>query len=196
MTLRPLLVILAVGSAGFGLYRVTEPFRVAGTTRSCQTNLKQIGLSMMQYVRDYDEKYPPASRWAQVLGPYHKRGHGISAGFTCPTEQAGYVYNQYFSYRGRLDWHKAATAPLAFDSTRRGFNLYDKGTSWPQAPIHRQFSKSGNNVLFQDGHVELLSQKPIFKTLPTVSEPLPIWGPPLTTKQNKPKPPKTSKLSP
>ncbi len=45
---------------------------------SCQSNLKQIGLGLIQYTQDYDERYPLATSkgseygWAQEIQPYLK----------------------------------------------------------------------------------------------------------------------------
>jgi prepilin-type processing-associated H-X9-DG protein len=47
-----------------------------GQRRTCQTNLKQIGLGVMLYVRDYDEAYPPA-----VTGVPETSGAGVAKGW-------------------------------------------------------------------------------------------------------------------
>src|SRR5690606_12617556 len=62
---------------------------------SCQSNLKQINLGMIQYTQDYDEKYPmyrpgasTAARpygWADALQPYLKS----TQIFQCPSDSAG-----------------------------------------------------------------------------------------------------------
>ena len=50
---------VAVGIVWCGLagviYWAAQPLRRAGQMSACQSNLKQIGLGTMQYVRDYDE---------------------------------------------------------------------------------------------------------------------------------------------
>lgn len=87
---RTLAWILSV-SAGFGLIAmVLAPvFTRANDNRpksSCQSNLKQISLGVMQYVQDYDGKYPlastPSGGWVDAIYPYLKSARL----FQCPTE--------------------------------------------------------------------------------------------------------------
>ena len=112
-TLIELLVVVAIVSLlaailfpAFG--RVREMSRRA----SCQSNLKQIGLGMAQYVQDFDERYIPFSvngyetssafRWNFVLQPYTKSRQL----FRCPSNtinlidgtqnSQNYTYNQAF----------------------------------------------------------------------------------------------------
>src|SRR5690606_9193385 len=66
--------------------------------KSCQSNLKQVSLATFQYVMDYDEKFPPAKDWQDLLWPYVKN----SAIFHCPLlpdepKGVGYAYNWKFS---------------------------------------------------------------------------------------------------
>jgi prepilin-type processing-associated H-X9-DG protein len=55
---------------------------------SCSSNLKQMGLGIMQYNQDYDEKYPfarwkdgPHKNWGQAIYPYVKSQQV----FACPS---------------------------------------------------------------------------------------------------------------
>lgn len=41
------------------LFPIFARSRGTGHGPSCQSNLKQIGLAMLQYAQDYDEKLPP-----------------------------------------------------------------------------------------------------------------------------------------
>ena len=69
------------------LFDVFARARENARSASCQSNLKQIGLGLMQYTQDYDEMLPPVSTpiehyaysspingygWAGVLQPYIK----------------------------------------------------------------------------------------------------------------------------
>ena len=55
---------------------LTEKYK-AGETLTCEeerdlaaNNLKQVGLALLQYNQDYDEKFPPSDNWQERIGPY------------------------------------------------------------------------------------------------------------------------------
>ncbi len=95
-TLIELLVVIAIiAILAAILFPVFGRARENARRSSCQSNLKQIGLGMMQYVQDNDEYYPltfnnldgsangfqdgPAERgWAYNLEPYLKSVQHIS----------------------------------------------------------------------------------------------------------------------
>ena len=72
--------------------RVFARARENARRSSCQSNLKQIGLGILQYSQDYDERYPRAwvdnvnnpeySRWMDVTQPYIKS----TQIFICPSQ--------------------------------------------------------------------------------------------------------------
>src|SRR5688500_3211019 len=64
-TLIELLVVIAIiAILAAILFPVFARARENARRASCQSNLKQIGLGVMQYVQDYDERYPA---WARSL---------------------------------------------------------------------------------------------------------------------------------
>ena len=149
---------------------------------SCQSNLKQIGLGFMQYVRDYDEQFPPISSapfyksanfgWAEILQPYLRS----TALFQCPSEKtpanpvsSGVGYSDYF-YNSRMARSSAAENErpgktiLVFEgvaaNARAAAPSFPK--SWVQnsdSPLYRHFS--GSNLLFADGRVKWLKNEEI-----------------------------------
>jgi prepilin-type N-terminal cleavage/methylation domain-containing protein/prepilin-type processing-associated H-X9-DG protein len=89
-TLIELLVVIAIiAILAAILFPVFARARENARRASCQSNMKQIGLAAMQYVQDYDEKYPLAqfgtgsgnASWAQVVQPYVKS----TQLFKCPS---------------------------------------------------------------------------------------------------------------
>ncbi|RYG70384.1 DUF1559 domain-containing protein [bacterium] len=92
-TLIELLVVIAIiAILAAILFPVFGRARENARRSSCQSNLKQVGLAMMQYTQDYDEKYcfdrwfntgtPERYRnWAQALYPYTKS----TQVFACPS---------------------------------------------------------------------------------------------------------------
>ena len=97
-TLIELLVVIAIiAILAAILFPVFARARENARRSSCQSNLKQIGLGMLQYTQDYDEKYPSAwlsfggtdgngkpelPRWVDVVQPYVKS----TQLFSCPSD--------------------------------------------------------------------------------------------------------------
>jgi prepilin-type N-terminal cleavage/methylation domain-containing protein/prepilin-type processing-associated H-X9-DG protein len=97
-TLIELLVVIAIiAILASILFPVFARARENARRASCQSNLKQIALAVMQYTQDYDEKFPlvvvAASSispnnpygWADALQPYAKS----TQLFQCPSEIEG-----------------------------------------------------------------------------------------------------------
>ena len=88
-TLIELLVVIAIiAILAAILFPVFARARENARRSSCSSNLKQIGLGMLQYTQDYDEKYPILrtgapnyNNWAGRLQPYIKSKQL----FACPS---------------------------------------------------------------------------------------------------------------
>lgn len=88
-TLIELLVVIAIiAILAAILFPVFARARENARRSSCQSNLKQIGLGILQYSQDYDEKFVPCglniggqSPWAEVVQPYMKSKQV----FRCPS---------------------------------------------------------------------------------------------------------------
>lgn len=88
-TLIELLVVIAIiAILAAILFPVFARARENARRASCQSNLKQIGLGVMQYTQDYDEKLParvvftnPTRSWRVIIQPYVKS----TQLFACPS---------------------------------------------------------------------------------------------------------------
>ncbi len=109
-TLIELLVVIAIiAILAAILFPVFARARENARRSSCQSNLKQIGLGLLQYTQDYDEKlakaYYSASvtqsnttnqyKWMDVIQPYIKS----SQLFTCPSDTEETVGTVTYSTR-------------------------------------------------------------------------------------------------
>ena len=120
-TLIELLVVIAIiAILAAILFPVFARARENARRSSCQSNLKQIGLGILQYVQDYDEIYPITfinvdnagnynpgggdGAWADVIQPYIK---SVQI-YQCPSEEDG----------------RAVTSPLSGNYTDYWYNRY------------------------------------------------------------------------
>jgi len=99
-TLIELLVVIAIiAILASILFPVFGRARENARRSSCQSNLKQIGLGLLQYVQDYDEKMTlarsggnPGNTWFTTVQPYVKS----TQLFNCPSDSntslTGYSY--------------------------------------------------------------------------------------------------------
>lgn len=103
-TLIELLVVVAIiGILAAILFPVFARAREQARKASCSSNLKQIGLALLQYRQDYDEKFPRNHNvdlgqlgWAERIQPYTK---SLQI-FQCPTDAQPQVlpkrYTDYY----------------------------------------------------------------------------------------------------
>ena len=149
-TLIELLVVIAIiAILAAILFPVFARARENGRRASCQSNLKQIGLGILQYSQDYDEKLVPPTNyitnnsplndaWFNLVQPYIKSEQV----FTCPSDSnrrnsgelllvsskllhSSYGYNGTF---GRLSGTAQATSLAAFTDVARTVAAVDSGT--------------------------------------------------------------------
>ncbi len=120
-TLIELLVVIAIiAILAAILFPVFARARENARRASCQSNLKQIGLGIMQYTQDYDEKMPmmfyylnggssPLFWWEDTLQPYLK-SYQI---FVCPSQSFTGSLGQYTYNRSLAGY----TYPPGFPTT-------------------------------------------------------------------------------
>jgi prepilin-type processing-associated H-X9-DG protein len=135
---------------------------------SCQSNLKQIGLGFIQYVQDYNEKFPSArvtasTGWADVLLPYIKS----TQLFRCPAApmaangfSSDYFYNRNLARAPYNSISEMALTIMSGDGadnapTWNSISLLPPAwTATPHSPSLRHLDAA--YYLFADGHVKSL----------------------------------------
>lgn len=78
-TLIELLVVVAIiALLAAILFPVFARARENARRAACQSNLKQVGLGLMQYTQDYDERFPPCIMEQPVGATFDSNGESIS----------------------------------------------------------------------------------------------------------------------
>ena len=136
-TLVELLVVIAIISIlAAMLFPVFARARENARRSSCQSNLKQLGLGVLQYAQDYDEKYPlrrfapfgagaaysssdaapldyDQNSWRSVIQPYIKS----TQLFACPSnpQNVHQSYDPEFARSYAANWAYDLSAPAGVD---------------------------------------------------------------------------------
>ncbi len=107
-TLIELLVVIAIiAILAAILFPVFARARENARRTSCLSNMKQLGLGMMQYVQDYDDVYPAhfggpngTQRWPQMINPYVKSNQI----YNCPSRAGDFNYIGDYDTAGRIGY--------------------------------------------------------------------------------------------
>ena len=135
--------LVTVGSLVFLVIPAAVLFPVFARARenarraSCQSNLKQIGLGILQYTQDYDEHYPSGTtmaEWKPKLMPYLKSEQI----FICPSHTGASESYEINPALSGLDMNK-------INSPSQMPMIYE-----PQSDLHLD----GSSMAFADGHVK------------------------------------------
>jgi prepilin-type N-terminal cleavage/methylation domain-containing protein/prepilin-type processing-associated H-X9-DG protein len=171
-TLIELLVVIAIiAILAAILFPVFAKAREKARQSSCLSNNKQLGLAVMQYAQDFDERLPrtyfsPPSppgnqHWAMVVAPYIKNVQV----FDCPSynfkwnglwsEQMSYGFNIFFEGNGAALGQIPQPAETVLLGDGTNFRLKPQGHSFESYAVSRLVAPRHNdmaNITFCDGH--------------------------------------------
>jgi prepilin-type N-terminal cleavage/methylation domain-containing protein/prepilin-type processing-associated H-X9-DG protein len=134
-TLIELLVVIAIiGILAAILFPVFARARENARRASCQSNVKQMGLALTQYIQDYDERYIPSAKpygyyadpqvfWYDLLDPYLKSKQILQCPSLKPEAVSPVAYGWNYNNFG---YH---------DSTTTGFSTHSSNVNCPASTI-------------------------------------------------------------
>jgi len=150
------LAVSAAACAGRGRSKSDTPYRPP-PPKTCRDNLKQLGTALLMYLQDWNERLPPASRWADALKPYVRH----EAVWHCPQDRRpgrpSYAMNRELAGKSLKDshnWHRV----LLFESDAAARNRVEGARAVCSPGRH----KGGNNYLLMDGRIQWRKEAPEF----------------------------------
>ena len=125
-TLIELLVVIAIiALLAAILFPVFARARENARKSSCANNLKQIGVSMLQYVQDYDETFSGTNSGGVMYMPYTLYAYTKNAQvFKCPSHSlnvgSSYMVNNSINFRNQADMEFPAQLVVFMDGENGG----------------------------------------------------------------------------
>ena len=188
-TLIELLVVIAIiAILAAILFPVFARARENARRSSCQSNLKQIALGIIQYTQDYDERFPmgvtfnssPGQTVNDLVQPYVKSDQV----FVCPSDSEPldvswtylaplYTTKSSYGFNDRVITVPALSPPplpanppkslAQINEASKTTLMYD-GTNQKAGSVGQMYSAprhlEGGNVAYCDGHVKWTNTKP------------------------------------
>jgi prepilin-type N-terminal cleavage/methylation domain-containing protein/prepilin-type processing-associated H-X9-DG protein len=176
-TLIELLVVIAIiAILASILFPVFARARENARRSSCMSNLKQIGLGMMQYLQDNDEHYmvadhdaTPVYAWFKPVQPYIKseqifRCPSMAGEVLNPRPDSDYIINGFFAHGTAQATFQTVAEQIMVAERAKEADVLDyhpwvddhSGTQPEFANIGQDRHLEGSNYLFADGHVKWL----------------------------------------
>jgi prepilin-type processing-associated H-X9-DG protein len=118
---------------------------------ACSHNLMALGRAMMFYANDYEDEFPKADQWCDLLLQY-KDGHVTEEMFVCPSAEGG--PSHYAINPNAKSMSSEPYMVLLFETTA-GWNQF----GGPELLAPENHQGRGCNILFVDGHVEFVESE-------------------------------------
>lgn len=128
--------------------------RIQGSRLSCAMNLHRIGMAMILYASDNDNKYPIVNKWSDLLLQPERYVERPEV-FVCKSAGEGRCH---YAMNPSCEPNSPADVVLLFE-TKGGWNQ----SGGPEILTTENHGRKGCNVLFNDGHVEFIKTERLNK---------------------------------
>ncbi len=144
-----LLILSVVAAILFPMF--ATPRHEGSNRRSCTSNIKQIELAMLQYIQDYDEKFPPCAQ--PIAGENNLSGWAIAHTYAGAATGAGgkensqnaFALGLLSSYAKSDQIFRCPSAPADFGPVTYMYNDLAAGVA------QKDFAAVANTILICDG---------------------------------------------
>lgn len=113
----------------------------------CRSNLKQLALAIQLYAQDYDERMPPAKRWAELISPKYASPDSLK----CPSATTPFSFGMNAAVAG-ASWSELANEdytkiPVLFEADAPVLSF-----SGGMKDVAKFRHTGRSNITFMDGH--------------------------------------------
>ena len=148
------IVGLSLGLLGLVLFPVFATGHGGSHRINCMSNAKLLGLGVLMYCQDYDDRFPIASLWMDESYPYIKNIQVYHCPELLPArrDEFGYAFNSLLSIKERPKILDPATALLLYDSNELQWNARSPGSITLANPPRHGWC---DTICFSDGHAKM-----------------------------------------
>ena len=155
LAVRRALVAGFVAAGCWLFWSMTQEQRQTANMVACHQNLKRLAQALFQYTEDWDECFPPASRWSDCLNnSKYLPKKEFDTVLHCPSAHGrfGYAMNSSVGSRPPFDFVSPRNTVLLFETDSESLNASGSVANLARKRHHIL------NCLFCDGSVRWVNQ--------------------------------------
>lgn len=161
-----IVLIVVIGFCALGipilaaiLFPVFAQAKLAAKRANSTSHLKQLGIGMMMYAGDNDDRYPQKERWCDDLRNYIKSDETWQSPFGDPAVSPRCDYAMIAARAGQRQPPvlEAPTTPILIESGSSKWNQSGHYELLPDPARYEKSGKDGGLVAYADGSVKLVT---------------------------------------
>jgi len=138
--------VVSIVAVGLSILHVGCSYKLQDEHK-CRSNLKQLALAIHLYAQDYDERMPPAKRWAELTSPKYVSADSLK----CPSATTPFSFGMNAAVAG-ASWSELANEdytkiPVLFEADAPVLSF-----SGGMKDVAKFRHAGRSNITFMDGH--------------------------------------------